>query len=67
MLRGQRTVLLCNSWNIGAGIVDPNVLGWETFGEKDFDEEKYIKAGRTALEAIYTFWLGLDENRKKLG
>ena len=38
----------------------------ETFSEKDFDEEKYIKAGKTALEAIYTFWLGLDEARKKL-
>ena len=39
----------------------------ETFNEKGFDEEKYIKAGKTALEAIYTFWLGLDEIRKKIG
>ncbi len=38
----------------------------ETFNEKDFDEEKYIKAGKIALESIYTFWLGLDEARKKL-
>ena len=38
----------------------------KTFNEKEFDEEKYIKAGKTALEAIYTFWLGLDEMRKKL-
>ncbi len=39
----------------------------ETFSEPDFDEEKYLKAGKTALEAIYTFWLGLDETRKRLG
>ncbi len=39
----------------------------ETFNEKGFDEEKYMKAGEMALEAIYTFWLGLDETRKKLG
>ena len=38
----------------------------KTFNEKGFDEEKYIKAGKTALEAIYTFWLGLDEARKRL-
>ena len=38
----------------------------KTFNEKGFDEEKYIKAGKTALEAIYIFWLGLDETRKRL-
>ena len=38
----------------------------ETYSQPDFDEEKYIKAGKTALESIYTFWLGLDEKRKKL-
>ena len=38
----------------------------ETFNQEDFDEEKYIKAGKIALESIYTFWLGLDETRKKL-
>lgn len=37
----------------------------ETYNEKDFDEEKYISAGKIALESIYTFWLGLDEARKK--
>lgn len=38
----------------------------ETFHQRNFNEEKYISAGKIALEAIYTFWLGLDENRKKL-
>ena len=38
----------------------------ETFSQDDFDAEKYIKAGKKALESIYTFWLGLDETRKKL-
>lgn len=38
----------------------------ETYNEKDFDEEKYISAGKIALESIYTFWLGLDKARKKL-
>ena len=38
----------------------------QTFNEKDFNEEKYLKAGKIALESIYTFWLGLDETRKKL-
>ena len=35
----------------------------ETFTGKDFNEEKYIKAGKIALESIYTFWVGLDEAR----
>ncbi len=38
----------------------------QTFKQTDFDQEKYLKAGKMALEAIYTFWLGLDETRKKL-
>lgn len=38
----------------------------ETYNEKDFDEEKYISAGKIALESIYTFWLGLDKTRGKL-
>ena len=38
----------------------------QTFKQVDFDQEKYLKAGKMALEAIYTFWLGLDETRKKL-
>ena len=35
ILRGQRTVLFCDSWDIGAGVVDPGVLGLEPFGEED--------------------------------
>ena len=38
----------------------------ETFAQLDFDEEKYIKAGKIALDSIYTFWCGLDETRKRL-
>ena len=38
----------------------------ETFKQSDFDEEKYIEAGKTALKSIYTFWCGLDEIRKRL-
>ena len=38
----------------------------ETYNQSDFDEKKYIEAGKIALESIYTFWLGLDETRKKL-
>ena len=38
----------------------------ETFAQPGFDEEKYIKSGKIALDSIYTFWLGLDETRKKL-
>ena len=38
----------------------------ETYVQNDFDEEKYMKAGKLALEAIYTFWLGLDKTRKNL-
>ncbi len=38
----------------------------ETFFSPDFDEEKYLEGGRKALKAIYGFWLGLDETRKKL-
>lgn len=39
----------------------------ETFNREDFNEKKYIDAGKIALDSIYTFWLGLDEIRKKLG
>lgn len=38
----------------------------ETFENENFDEEKFITSGKKALEAIYTFWLGLDETRKSL-
>lgn len=37
----------------------------ETFASPTFNQEKYLEGGRKALEAIYTFWLGLDESRKK--
>jgi hypothetical protein len=39
----------------------------ETYHQESFNEEKYISAGKIALESIYTFWLGLDETRKKIG
>lgn len=38
----------------------------DTFYQPDFDEEKFIEAGKIALGAIYTFWLGLDESRRKM-
>ncbi|OGI19976.1 MAG: hypothetical protein A3B68_00175 [Candidatus Melainabacteria bacterium RIFCSPHIGHO2_02_FULL_34_12] len=38
----------------------------QTYTQPDFNESKYLKAGKTALDSIYTFWLGLDETRKKL-
>lgn len=38
----------------------------ETFFQSHFNEEKFLNAGKTALESIYTFWLGLDETRKNL-
>lgn len=38
----------------------------ETFNQTNFNQEKYLEAGKIALESIYTFWLGLDETRKKL-
>lgn len=38
----------------------------ETYSKPGFDEDKYIEAGKVALKSIYTFWLGLDEARKKL-
>ncbi len=36
-----------------------------TFHQPGFDEDKFIRSGKEALEAIYTFWLGLDETRRK--
>ena len=38
----------------------------ETYFQADFDEEKFIKAGKQALKAIYTFWFGLEQTRKQL-
>lgn len=38
----------------------------ETFANPNFNQEKYLAGGKKALEAIYTFWLGLDATRKKI-
>lgn len=38
----------------------------ETFFSPNFNEAKYLEGGRKALKSIYTFWLGLEETRKKL-
>ncbi len=38
----------------------------ETFDGPGFDPEVFLKAGKEALEAIQTFWLGLDATRKRL-
>ncbi len=37
----------------------------EAFSHPDFDGDKFIKAGKQALKAIHTFWLGLDQSRRK--
>jgi len=37
------------------------LLGVET----DFNYEKFLQGGHQALDAIYTFWIGLGESRKK--
>ena len=39
----------------------------ETYFSPGFNEAKYLEGGKKALEAIYTFWMGLDKTRKKLG
>ena len=36
-----------------------------SFYRPNFDEKKFLKGGRKALDAIYTFWLGLDQSRKR--
>lgn len=38
----------------------------ETFFSDEFNETKYMAGGKKALEAIYTFWKGLDATRKKI-
>ncbi len=38
----------------------------EAFYRPDFDAKRFLKGGRKALDAIHTFWLGLDKARKKL-
>jgi hypothetical protein len=37
----------------------------ETFHEPDFDADKFIAGGREALDAIHTFWVGLDRSRRE--
>lgn len=37
-----------------------------SFSKPSFDKKKFLKGGRIALEAIHTFWLGLDRSRKTL-
>ncbi len=36
----------------------------ETFPDPAFDREKFLAGGREALEAIHTFWKGLDSARR---
>lgn len=36
------------------------------FEHTDFDKQKFLSGGKQALEAIYTFWLGLDQARQDL-
>ncbi|MFQ5451175.1 MAG: hypothetical protein ACE5E9_11140 [Nitrospinaceae bacterium] len=38
-----------------------------SFFRPDFNYKKFLKGGRKALDAIYTFWVGLDESRRKIG
>ncbi len=38
----------------------------ESFLKPDFDGDKFICAGKQALESIHTFWLGLDQSRREL-
>ncbi len=37
-----------------------------SFSKPGFDGDKFIEAGKQALEAIHTFWLGLDQTRREL-
>ena len=37
----------------------------ETFSEPGFDEKRFLKGGKKALEAIELFWLGLDAERRR--
>lgn len=38
----------------------------ESFFKPGFDGDKFIKAGKQALKAIHTFWLGLEQTRHAL-
>ncbi|MCF8721422.1 hypothetical protein [Nitrospina gracilis] len=35
----------------------------QAFYKPGFDSEKFLQAGEKALDAIYTFWMGLDRDR----
>lgn len=37
-----------------------------SFYSPNFDSKKFLKGGRKALNAIYTFWQGLDQSRKRI-
>lgn len=37
----------------------------QIFGQPGFDERKFLRGGRQALEAIHTFWKGLDAQRRE--
>lgn len=37
----------------------------DTFGKPGFDSHRFLRGGRKALDAIHTFWLGLDEARRE--
>ena len=38
----------------------------ESFAKPEFDSKKFIDAGVKALNAIYKFWVGLDQSRKQM-
>jgi len=38
----------------------------ETFHDHNFNQEKWLSGSRQSLNAIHTFWLGLEETRKSL-
>ncbi len=37
----------------------------ETFDDPEFDQVKFLRGGQRALQAIKTFWLGLDRSRRR--
>lgn len=39
----------------------------ETFAQPGFDARRFLRGGRKALDAIETFWLGLDAQRRSGG
>ena len=38
----------------------------KSFLKPGFDGDKFIRGGKQALEAIHTFWLGLEQSRREL-